>query len=202
MHIHYLEIVTKDVDGVCATYEKLHGVTFGAGDAGLGTPAPRRCRTAACSACARRCTKLRSRWYGPTCWWTTSRPPPARPRSRVPRSRTRRWSFPATANSPSTFRAAATTDSGKFDRAARRSSVELTHEGGEASEQEDQSGSSSLCCCREYGDNPQGSPAALADLHRQRDHGKSVVGKLTLQGDILEGRDIVLEQGDMTLEEL
>ena len=36
MHIHYLEIVTKDVDGVCATYEKLHGVTFGAGDAGLG----------------------------------------------------------------------------------------------------------------------------------------------------------------------
>jgi len=36
MHIHYLEIVTKDVDAVCTTYEKLHGVTFGAGDAGLG----------------------------------------------------------------------------------------------------------------------------------------------------------------------
>ena len=36
MHIHYLEIVTKDVDAVCATYERLHGVTFGAADAGLG----------------------------------------------------------------------------------------------------------------------------------------------------------------------
>ena len=36
MQIHYLEIVTKDVDAVCATYAKLHGVTFGDGDAGLG----------------------------------------------------------------------------------------------------------------------------------------------------------------------
>ena len=36
MHIHYLEIVTQDVDAVCASYEKLHDVTFGAGDAGLG----------------------------------------------------------------------------------------------------------------------------------------------------------------------
>ena len=35
MHIHYLEIVTKDVDDVCATYEKVHGVTFGAGDAAV-----------------------------------------------------------------------------------------------------------------------------------------------------------------------
>lgn len=36
MQIQYLEIVTKDVDAVCADYEKLHGVTFCAGDAGLG----------------------------------------------------------------------------------------------------------------------------------------------------------------------
>jgi predicted enzyme related to lactoylglutathione lyase len=36
MQVHYLEIVTKDVDAVCATYAKLHGVTFGPGDAGLG----------------------------------------------------------------------------------------------------------------------------------------------------------------------
>jgi predicted enzyme related to lactoylglutathione lyase len=36
MQIHYLEIVTNEVDAVCATHEKLHGVTFGAGDAGLG----------------------------------------------------------------------------------------------------------------------------------------------------------------------
>ena len=36
MQIHYLEIVTKDVDAVCTTYAQLHGVMFGAGDAGLG----------------------------------------------------------------------------------------------------------------------------------------------------------------------
>ncbi len=36
MQIQYLEIVTKDVDAVCATYAQLHGVTFGDGDAGLG----------------------------------------------------------------------------------------------------------------------------------------------------------------------
>jgi len=36
MHVHYLEIVTNDVDAVCAMYAQLHGVTFGAADAGLG----------------------------------------------------------------------------------------------------------------------------------------------------------------------
>ena len=36
MQVHYLEIVTKDVDAVCATYAELHGVTFGNGDASLG----------------------------------------------------------------------------------------------------------------------------------------------------------------------
>jgi predicted enzyme related to lactoylglutathione lyase len=36
MQIHYLEIVTKDVDAVCATYAQLHGVTFGDGDIRLG----------------------------------------------------------------------------------------------------------------------------------------------------------------------
>ena len=36
MQTHYLEIVTPDVDAVCATYEKLHSVTFSAPEAGLG----------------------------------------------------------------------------------------------------------------------------------------------------------------------
>ena len=36
MQIHYLEIVTKDVDATCATYAQLHGVSFGDADAGLG----------------------------------------------------------------------------------------------------------------------------------------------------------------------
>lgn len=36
MQIHYLEIVTPEVDAVCGTYEQLHGVSFSAPDAGLG----------------------------------------------------------------------------------------------------------------------------------------------------------------------
>lgn len=36
MQVHYLEIVTTDVDAVCAAYAAAHGVQFGQPDAGLG----------------------------------------------------------------------------------------------------------------------------------------------------------------------
>ncbi len=36
MQIQYLEIVTKEVDAVCAAYAAADGVTFGEPDAGLG----------------------------------------------------------------------------------------------------------------------------------------------------------------------
>lgn len=36
MQVYYLEIVTKDVDLVCATYAAANGVQFGQPDAGLG----------------------------------------------------------------------------------------------------------------------------------------------------------------------
>lgn len=36
MQIHYLEIVTKEVDAVCAAYASANGVRFGEPDAGLG----------------------------------------------------------------------------------------------------------------------------------------------------------------------
>ncbi|MEO1034084.1 MAG: hydroxylase [Pseudomonadota bacterium] len=36
MQIHYLEIVTEQVDAVCATYAAAHSVQFGAPDPGLG----------------------------------------------------------------------------------------------------------------------------------------------------------------------
>jgi len=36
MQIHYLEIVTPDVEAVCATYARAHGATFSAPDAALG----------------------------------------------------------------------------------------------------------------------------------------------------------------------
>jgi predicted enzyme related to lactoylglutathione lyase len=36
MQVHYLEIVTQEVDATCATYAQLYGVTFGKGDPGLG----------------------------------------------------------------------------------------------------------------------------------------------------------------------
>lgn len=34
--IHYLEIVTRDVDSACALYEELHGLSFGPPDPDLG----------------------------------------------------------------------------------------------------------------------------------------------------------------------
>ncbi len=36
MKIHYLEIVTKDVDAVCTAYAAAHGVVFGEANAALG----------------------------------------------------------------------------------------------------------------------------------------------------------------------
>ena len=36
MQVEYLEIVAADVDAVCASYEKIYGVTFGAPEPGLG----------------------------------------------------------------------------------------------------------------------------------------------------------------------
>jgi uncharacterized protein len=44
MKIHYLEIVTKEADAVCAAYAAAHGVQFGAPESGLGNA-----RTAALS---------------------------------------------------------------------------------------------------------------------------------------------------------
>lgn len=36
MQVHYLEMVTPDVDGVCGAYSQLHGVSFGDPEPGLG----------------------------------------------------------------------------------------------------------------------------------------------------------------------
>ena len=36
MQLHYLEIVTPEVDATCATDAQLHGVTFGEPEPGLG----------------------------------------------------------------------------------------------------------------------------------------------------------------------
>jgi predicted enzyme related to lactoylglutathione lyase len=36
MQLHYLEIVTPDVDATCATYAQLHGVMFSDPEPGLG----------------------------------------------------------------------------------------------------------------------------------------------------------------------
>jgi predicted enzyme related to lactoylglutathione lyase len=36
MQVHYLEIVTPEVDATCATYSQLYGVKFSEGDPGLG----------------------------------------------------------------------------------------------------------------------------------------------------------------------
>lgn len=36
MQIHYLEIVTQEVDATCAAYAQLYSATFDAGDPNLG----------------------------------------------------------------------------------------------------------------------------------------------------------------------
>ena len=36
MNIHYLEVVTPEVEATCATYERLHAVRFGPPEPGLG----------------------------------------------------------------------------------------------------------------------------------------------------------------------
>lgn len=36
MHLHYLEIVSEDVDAVCAAYAAAHSMSFSAPDAALG----------------------------------------------------------------------------------------------------------------------------------------------------------------------
>lgn len=36
MNVHYLEIVTPEVDAVCAKYSKLHGISFCEGQPSLG----------------------------------------------------------------------------------------------------------------------------------------------------------------------
>ena len=36
MEIHFLEIVTEDVDAICASYAQIHGVTFSDPEADLG----------------------------------------------------------------------------------------------------------------------------------------------------------------------
>jgi hypothetical protein len=36
MKVHYLEIVTSDMDAVCAAYEAAYGIKFGSGDPLLG----------------------------------------------------------------------------------------------------------------------------------------------------------------------
>lgn len=46
MRIYYLEIVTKEVNAVCAAYAAANGVQFGEPDAGLGNA-----RTAAITSC-------------------------------------------------------------------------------------------------------------------------------------------------------
>lgn len=44
MKIHYLEVVTDDVESTCAHYAHIFGVTFGEADQGLGNACTALCR--------------------------------------------------------------------------------------------------------------------------------------------------------------
>lgn len=104
MQIHYLEIVTREVDAVCAAYAATNGVQFGDPDAALDNA-----RTAALHGggmvgvrAPLRATE--ERWCGRTGWWTTSKRPLPQRSGRGTSSRWGRRGSPATAHSRSTFR--------------------------------------------------------------------------------------------------
>ena len=73
MKVHYLEIVTSDVNAVCAAYEAAHGIKFGSADPLLGGAQPLRCRMVAALACAVRCGIRRSPSFDRTGSLTTSK---------------------------------------------------------------------------------------------------------------------------------
>lgn len=75
MQIHYLEIVTREVDAVCDAYAAANGTPFGDPDARLGNARTARCRAAGWWGCGHPCRRQRSRWCGPTGWWTTLKQP-------------------------------------------------------------------------------------------------------------------------------
>lgn len=69
LHVHYLEIVTPEVEAVCALYGRVHGVTFGEPDPDLGGA-----RTAALAS---------GGWVGVRPPLRPSEPPVVRPYMRV-----------------------------------------------------------------------------------------------------------------------
>jgi hypothetical protein len=96
LHVYYLEIVTKDVDQVCAAYSAVGGVTFGKADAGLGG--------------ARTAPMPGGGMVGVRAPMRETEAPIVRPPSPPPNKRAGRWpcrrhQSPATARSRSTSRA-------------------------------------------------------------------------------------------------
>ena len=73
MQIHYLEIVTKEVDAVCAAYAAANGVQFGKPDAGLGNARTAPLPGGGLVGVRAPCARTRSRLCGPTGWWMTSK---------------------------------------------------------------------------------------------------------------------------------
>jgi hypothetical protein len=65
MKIQYLEIVTKEVDTVCAAYASAHKVRFGEPDAGSAMREPLRWRAVGSWEYVPPCVKLRRRWCDP-----------------------------------------------------------------------------------------------------------------------------------------
>lgn len=73
MKVHYLEIVTPEVDATCQSYSQLHQVSFSDSQAwaALGLPS---WKTAAWLVFGLHYVKLKPLWYAPTFWLKISRP--------------------------------------------------------------------------------------------------------------------------------
>ena len=72
MKTYYLEVVTPDVEGLCAQYTATHGLSFSDPAESLGDARTARSRTANCWASVLRCAKRRHPSCAPTRWWKTS----------------------------------------------------------------------------------------------------------------------------------
>ena len=116
MKIQYLEIVTREVEAVCAAYASALNVQFGEPDAGLGGRAPLQWQAVGSWESAHLRARQKTRLCGLTGLWTTLMRLSPQQFKQEARSPIRQWRFRGMARSPSIFKAAMITVCGSCRR--------------------------------------------------------------------------------------